>query len=49
MKTTIPNLDERWRFLMREAEMARGVEIRREMVLRRGGRRERRSLEGVWK
>lgn len=44
------DIDERWRQLLAEAERARGLRVRREMVIRRG-RRERTSLgvlDGVW-
>ena len=39
-------IDERWRQLLAGAEMARGLKIRRDMVIRRG-RRERTSLEAL--
>lgn len=48
LQSTPGDLDDRWRSLMAIAEMARGRKLRREMVIRRGGRRERKSLEGIW-
>ena len=42
------SMDDRWRSLMTAAEMARGRRIRREMVIRRGGKRERKNLDGLW-
>ena len=44
-------IDQRWRVLLAQAEAGRGLKVRREMVIRRGGRRERvglGALEGVW-
>jgi len=48
LQPTPGDLDDRWRSLMAAAELARGRKIRREMHIRRGGRRERKSLEGIW-
>lgn len=42
------DMDDRWRSWIAAAEMARGRRIRREMVIRRGGRRERKGLDGIW-
>jgi len=48
LQPTPGDLDDKWRSLMAVAETARGRKLRREMVIRRGGRRERKSLEGIW-
>lgn len=48
LQPTLGDRDDRWRSLMAVAEMARGRKLRREMVIRRGGKRERKSLEGLW-
>lgn len=48
LQSTTGGLDDRWRSVMAAAEMARSRNVRREMVIRRGGKRERKSLEGIW-
>ena len=42
------SMDERLRSLIATAAMARGQTIRKEMVIRRRGRRERKSSESLW-
>ena len=51
MESRTGDIDERWRALFADVEAVRGLRVRREMVIRRGGRRERMglgALEGAW-